>query len=82
MKTPATIVLLAALLPVSAFALGLSAELAELEALKTYCKEDVERLCPKVEMGEGRIKACLKANKERMSVGCAQALKKLKDSKK
>lgn len=51
---------------------------AELEALRTYCKADIERLCPNVEPGSGRIKECLMAQKESMSVGCAQALQKLK----
>ncbi len=43
-----------------------------------YCKPDVERLCPGVEPGGGRIVACLKAHKMDMSVGCAMALKKMK----
>jgi hypothetical protein len=47
-------------------------------ALMTYCKADVERLCPGVEPGGGRIIKCLKAHKEEMSVGCAQALMKIK----
>jgi len=64
----------------AAFAGG-SALDAELDAIRTYCKDDVDRLCPNVEPGGGRIKACLKANKEKMSVGCAQALMKLKQSK-
>ncbi|MCC6136248.1 MAG: hypothetical protein IT491_12885 [Gammaproteobacteria bacterium] len=50
----------------------------ELMALRTYCKADIERLCPKVEPGGGKIKECLMAQKEQMSVGCAQALQKLK----
>ncbi len=50
----------------------------ELEMLRTYCKADIERLCPKVEPGGGRIKECLASNKERLEVGCAQALAKLK----
>lgn len=54
---------------------------AELEALRTYCKADIERLCPNVEPGGGRIKACLMAQKEQMTVGCAQALQKLKQAK-
>jgi hypothetical protein len=44
----------------------------------TYCKPDVERLCPRVEPGGGRIVKCLKAHKMEMSVGCAMALKKMK----
>jgi hypothetical protein len=51
---------------------------AELQALRAYCKPDIERLCPKVEPGGGRLKACLKMHKEEISVGCAQALQKLK----
>ena len=51
--------------------------LAAGDAMK-YCKPDVERLCPGVEPGGGRIVACLKAHKMGMSVGCAMALKKMK----
>ncbi len=46
--------------------------------LITYCKSDIERLCKGVPMGDGRLMACLKSHSEEMSVGCAQALKKLK----
>jgi len=51
----------------------------EIEALRTYCKPDIERLCAGVEPGEGRIKECLKAHEMEISVGCAQALRKLKN---
>jgi hypothetical protein len=44
------------------------------EAMK-YCKADVARLCPGVQMGGGRIIACLKAHKEEVSIGCGQAMK-------
>ena len=47
-------------------------------ALMGYCKPDVERLCPGVQMGGGRIIKCLKAHKNEMSVGCAKAIMKLK----
>lgn len=50
----------------------------EIEALRAYCKPDIERLCPNVPPGGGKIKECLMANKERLEVGCAQALQKLK----
>ena len=53
----------------------------EIQALRTYCKADIERLCAGVQPGGGRIKECLMANKEQMSVGCAQALQKLKQSR-
>jgi hypothetical protein len=46
--------------------------------LATYCKADIERLCAGVEPGGGRLLQCLKGHKEEMSVGCAQALMKLK----
>jgi hypothetical protein len=47
------------------------------EAMK-YCREDVARLCPGVQMGGGRIVACLKAHKEEMSIGCGKALQAMK----
>jgi hypothetical protein len=49
-----------------------------MEDLRTYCKSDIERLCPGIKPGGGRIIKCLKANKKEMTVGCAQALQKLK----
>jgi hypothetical protein len=53
----------------------------ELEALRAYCKPDIERLCANVEPGGGKIKECLMKHKEQMSVGCAQALQALKKAK-
>lgn len=53
----------------------------ELEDLKTYCLEDIERLCKGVEPGGGRVLKCLKSHTKEMSVGCAQALQKLKSKK-
>ncbi|MBK8537000.1 MAG: hypothetical protein IPL59_19050 [Candidatus Competibacteraceae bacterium] len=50
----------------------------ELAALRTYCKADIERLCPNVEPGGGKIKVCLMERKMEVSVGCAEALQKLK----
>ena len=46
----------------------------EKAALEKYCKGDIERLCPGLKPGGGRIKDCLKTHKEEISVGCAQAL--------
>lgn len=48
------------------------------EAVLTYCKDDVQRLCAGVQPGGGRILKCLKGHKEEMSVGCAQGLAKMK----
>ena len=63
----------ALLTPVAASAGG-----AGMEGLMKYCKADIERLCPGTEPGGGRLLKCLKEHKEEMSVGCAQALQKLK----
>jgi Cysteine rich repeat len=43
-----------------------------------FCKSDVARLCPGVQPGGGRIVGCLKEHKMEVSVGCAEALKKMK----
>jgi hypothetical protein len=54
---------------------------AELEDIRTYCMSDIERLCKGIEPGGGRLVRCLKTHKKEMSVGCAQALQKLKAKK-
>jgi hypothetical protein len=54
-----------------------SAPAQQAEAMK-YCKADVARLCPGVQMGGGRIIACLKAHKEEMSIGCGKAIQAMK----
>ena len=41
---------------------------AQADAL-SYCKADVARLCPGVQMGGGGIFGCLKAHKMELSVG-------------
>jgi Cysteine rich repeat len=51
--------------------------LAQTEAM-ALCKSDAARLCPGVQPGGGRIIGCLKAHQKEMSVGCAQALQKMK----
>ena len=43
-----------------------------------YCKADVARLCPGVQIGGGHIIGCLKAHKMELSVGCARGLQKMK----
>jgi hypothetical protein len=46
------------------------------------CKADAEKLCPGVQPGEGRIKACFKQHKDQLSPECkneiSQAAKKRK----
>lgn len=54
------------------------AQEAGLEDIRTYCVSDIKRLCKGVEPGGGRIIDCLKTHKKEMTVGCAQALQKLK----
>jgi len=54
-------------------------KLSDIKALKTYCEPDVERLCRGVEYGDGAVKKCLENHKMEISVGCAKALKALKD---
>jgi hypothetical protein len=78
-RTTLLVLLMAASLP--AFAGGSELD-AEINALRNYCKADIERLCPNVQPGGGRIKDCLMANQDQMTVGCAKALKQLKDMKK
>ena len=56
---------------------GSSALAQEAQAIK-YCKADVARLCPGVQMGGGRIIGCLKAHKEEVSIGCGKALQAMK----
>ncbi|MCS0504832.1 cysteine rich repeat-containing protein [Ancylobacter mangrovi] len=43
-----------------------------------YCKADIERLCQGIQPGGGNLLKCLKSHSKEMSVGCAQALQKLK----
>ncbi|MFG1463629.1 cysteine rich repeat-containing protein [Xanthobacter sp. DSM 24535] len=57
-----------------------SAASAQQSDLATYCKADIQRLCKGVPPGEGRLMTCLKAHSKEMSVGCAQALQKMKKS--
>lgn len=54
---------------------------AEMRMIRGACSGDVQRLCPGVPPGEGRIKNCLTANKDQMTVGCAKALMKAKQAK-
>jgi len=44
-------------------------------ALVEACKQDVQTLCPGVQPGEGRIAACLKGKRSKLSDGCKAAIK-------
>jgi hypothetical protein len=50
----------------------------QMQQAMRYCRPDMERLCPGVPPGGGRIVMCLKAHKMEMSVGCAMTLRRLK----
>ena len=39
------------------------------------CDEDMDKLCAKVEAGEGRILTCLKKNEDKVTKRCNQAMK-------
>jgi len=44
-----------------------------LNAFVSACREDMEKLCSKVAVGEGRIRACLEKNKVKVSAKCNEA---------
>jgi hypothetical protein len=68
---------IASAIALAALSLAGPALAAQADAL-SYCKADVARICPGVQMGGGHIIACLKAHKMELSVGCAQGLQKMK----
>ena len=39
------------------------------------CDEDIDKICGKVELGEGRILTCLKKNESKVTKRCNQAMK-------
>lgn len=45
------------------------------------CKPDVERLCPGIQRGGGRIVACLKQNEAQLSAACKDALAKAREKR-
>jgi hypothetical protein len=48
---------------------------------RAACHADVEKLCPGVQPGGGRIIACLRQNEGQVSVGCKDALAKAREKK-
>ena len=69
---------IAGTLSLAALLSGAPSALAQQAAAMKYCKADYERLCPGVQMGGGRIIACLKAHKEEISIGCGKTLQAMK----
>ncbi len=49
-----------------------------LDAFVGACKGDIEKLCSKVVIGEGRILKCLDENKKNISADCNEVRKKMK----
>jgi hypothetical protein len=47
-------------------------------ALHAACDADIQKLCPGIQPGGGRILACLKQNKDAVSDTCKQAIVKAK----
>jgi hypothetical protein len=46
------------------------------------CKADFEKLCPGVQPGEGRLKACLKEKRRQISPECKKELAAARKAKK
>jgi hypothetical protein len=51
-----------------------------LNEVRAACEADVQKLCPGIEPGGGRILACLKQHKGEVSDGCKQAIVKAKQN--
>jgi len=49
--------------------------------LRAACGSDIQTLCPGVQPGGGRLKACLKQNSAKVSLGCKKALVEAKRSR-
>ncbi|NCF80391.1 MAG: hypothetical protein GWP74_02160 [Proteobacteria bacterium] len=48
---------------------------AALSYVANECGDDIDKFCASVEMGEGRILACLESNNTKIQGRCTQALK-------
>ena len=48
---------------------------------RAACKPDVDRLCPGIQAGGGRIVACLKENAAQLSAACKEAIAKAQEKK-
>lgn len=73
---------LTAALLLAACYVGAHAADAPAGAVVEACKTDVEKLCPGVQPGEGRIAACMKSKHRQLSDGCKAALKEQRKNKK
>lgn len=51
-------------------------------ALAEACAQDVKTLCPGTEPGDGRIAACLKEHRSKVSSGCKAAIREQRSERK
>lgn len=65
-------------------AAGMAAHAADAPAgaVVEACKADIEKLCPGVQPGEGRIAQCLRGKHRQLSDGCKTALKEQRKKQK
>ncbi|WBT37705.1 cysteine rich repeat-containing protein [Hyphomicrobium sp. DMF-1] len=42
--------------------------------MATACKDDIPKVCTGKEHGQGEVRTCLEANKDKVSAGCKAAL--------
>lgn len=57
------------------------AQTAPNPAMRAACQGDVQRLCPGIQPGGGRIGECLKAHLQQISPQCLQAIKAARQAK-
>jgi hypothetical protein len=61
--------------------LSLAADQSASGGPRAACKADVDKLCPGVQPGGGRIIACLQANEAQVSAACKDALAKAREKR-
>lgn len=61
-------------IPFSGAALAQSPSGAQAQAVRTACEADIRTTCPGVQPGGGRILQCIKANPDKISQPCKDAL--------
>ena len=49
--------------------------------VRAACAADFKKLCPGVEPGGGRVRACIAEHRDELSDGCRQALKQARASR-
>lgn len=62
--------------------LSFAADAPQRGGMRDACKADVDKLCPQVKPGGGRITACLKQNASQISDTCKDAISHMREQKK